>query len=765
MPFKVVSGAGVGAAAFVVGLALAGPQALGVASADTAAADSTAVSAEPGAVSGDEGSPARSAAGRGGRGVKPSESTGSRVGPRASADATSARQTPAGEAARRSVRGSVSARPVAAVADRRNSVAVTPPGLAGSVPSAPSVPVVMSGVPEVAVPVPSAAAVVADPARVPARAQRGVSTRAAVRPPDLTSVATVNAQINSGFDSLANLLTGLPQGPVADFLGGALLLARRSLFNQAPTAAPVQYGQTETDIVGTLGAVDVEGNPITYIVSQAPQHGTVSIDADGFYTYIPTEFATTDSTDSFTVSVADSAIRLLGPISTNVVVPVSINGVPVSSIGTDTPPSPPTLGRVGITVFNWSQYSVQLEGIGGDRDELNVRPADGTVVTTGHSFYYVLNTGNVFSDNVVTPRYRILTGDNNVRVETEIRSSAEGTNTKIINQQTLIVSDQQGNRVEGVRQYLLDPPNTTVTMTGPVGNSALINWICRGGGPAKCSYNVKSQGREIPDAVQVGTSYSNLSDISQKQTYSASYLKSFTESVTNSYEINAGLKVTFIKDVLEGTFGGKWAQSFTNSSTQSWTYTSSWEQASLPWTYNVLLSYPRRDFVTGDVAAKLGNTTFRFTDVTYSIPSNSDCAGEACKEYKGAFDVVSGPLQEGFKLQDEKNRLPNSPVYVLGGETTYPLKLTAYNGAGGPSGDFTVRTNSKGELVIRWTTDNADVATVSPEGVITIKAEGKANIIATYQWEIDLGKKAKYGQTITAKLPITVKAPNPAPAA
>jgi hypothetical protein len=59
----------------------------------------------------------------------------------------------------------------------------------------------------------------------------------------------------------------------------------------------------------------------------------------------------------------------------------------------------------------------------------------------------------------------------------------------------------------------------------------------------------------------------------------------------------------------------------------------------------------------------------------------------------------------------------------------------------------------------------ADVATVSPEGVITIKAEGKANIIATYQWEIDLGKKAKYGQTITAKLPITVKAPNPAPAA
>ena len=89
----VTSGVRVGAAAFVVGVSLAGPQALGVASADTAATDSASVSAEPaepGAVSGDEGSPSRSGAGRGGRGVEPSESTVSRVGPRASADATSA---------------------------------------------------------------------------------------------------------------------------------------------------------------------------------------------------------------------------------------------------------------------------------------------------------------------------------------------------------------------------------------------------------------------------------------------------------------------------------------------------------------------------------------------------------------------------------------------------------------------------------------------------------------------------------------------------
>ena len=176
------SGVRVGAAAFVVGLSLAGPQALGVANADTSAADSTSVSAgptEPSVVTGQTSSLARPAASRGGRGVKPSESVVSGVRPRASADVTSVRQIPAGEAARRSVRGSVSVRPVAAVADRRNSVAVTPPGFGGSVPLVPDV---VSGVSEVAVAVPSAAAVVADPARMPARAPREAAVRASVAP-------------------------------------------------------------------------------------------------------------------------------------------------------------------------------------------------------------------------------------------------------------------------------------------------------------------------------------------------------------------------------------------------------------------------------------------------------------------------------------------------------------------------------------------------------------------------------------------------------
>jgi len=199
MSLKVVSGAGVGAAAVVVGLWLAGPQALGVANADTAATDSMSVSAgpaDPSVVTGQTSSLARPAASRAGRGVKPSDSVISGVRPRASADVTSVRQIPAGEAVRGSVRASVSVKPAAAV-------------------------------PEVAVAVPSAAAVVADPVRVPAREQRGAAVRE-VESLDASQEALVALQ--NFFDTSSDWVETLPAGPLTDFLSGALLSTRSALF-------------------------------------------------------------------------------------------------------------------------------------------------------------------------------------------------------------------------------------------------------------------------------------------------------------------------------------------------------------------------------------------------------------------------------------------------------------------------------------------------------------------------------------------------------
>jgi len=179
--------------------------------------------------------------------VKPSGSTVSRVRPRASADVTSVRQTPVGEAARRSVRGSVSPRSVAAVADRRYSVAVTPPGFGASVPSVPDV---VSGVPEVPVAVPSAAAVVADAARVPARAQRGAAVREA---PLFDASQEVLVVLHNFFDTWSDWVETLPGGPVTDFLSGALLLTRHTLLHDGAGFGASSGGVDGQTVCGERG--------------------------------------------------------------------------------------------------------------------------------------------------------------------------------------------------------------------------------------------------------------------------------------------------------------------------------------------------------------------------------------------------------------------------------------------------------------------------------------------------------------------------------
>lgn len=109
-------------------------------------------------------------------------------------------------------------------------------------------------------------------------------------------------------DSVTDLLSGA-LAPIQAFIEGAFLLVRRTLFNEAPTVAPVQLtGQVAGPITGTIGAVDPEGDEITYSLTAAPVFGTVTLASDGTYTYTPGDgFA---GTDTFTVAAADSGLHI-----------------------------------------------------------------------------------------------------------------------------------------------------------------------------------------------------------------------------------------------------------------------------------------------------------------------------------------------------------------------------------------------------------------------------------------------------------------------
>jgi hypothetical protein len=107
--------------------------------------------------------------------------------------------------------------------------------------------------------------------------------------------------------------------PATPVIWAVLGWVRRQLFNQSPTitydpSTSVQTGQTVT---GNIGATDPEGDALTYNVTKAPEHGTLTIDqATGNFTYTPNQIDYDSAQlDSFTISVTDGKFNLLSLFS------------------------------------------------------------------------------------------------------------------------------------------------------------------------------------------------------------------------------------------------------------------------------------------------------------------------------------------------------------------------------------------------------------------------------------------------------------------
>lgn len=324
-----------GAAAFLAGASLAaGSTAVATADRSDAAPASDSPSADsPSAGSPSAGSPS---AGQPTRGVRPGPrgggETASATGPRAAAARDSLRDA---RAVARSSAGRVGPESdTSPIALPTSSPA--PPGLADRTSEAAVVAAPASPAPAAAPAAPPTQSVTPDAAlsgRSPAAAV--VTTAQALQPsparPGAVAAVTASAGANASSAALIDRLLA----PIRALFGeGTALLVRRTFFNQAPTTAPVQLtGQSEGPITGTIGAVDPEGDQLSYAITGAPLHGSAVVNADGSYTYTPnTDFT---GADNFVVSVTDTGfhINLLDlrrPDSTSANVDVARGGLPAT---------------------------------------------------------------------------------------------------------------------------------------------------------------------------------------------------------------------------------------------------------------------------------------------------------------------------------------------------------------------------------------------------------------------------------------------------
>lgn len=321
-----------GAAAVLLGLSLTGPQALGVALADgtadnnvdgttaSSSATSSSDSAAPATSNPRSGKPTRRAA----RSAPAAASGG-----RSPVAARIAQDVPTGRLRAKAVSPDpnlvASALPTLATTAAASAVPWTSASLKVQTPA--QLQVQSQVQPLVAAA--TVAAITAPAASPPATTTTGTTTTA---PPVFRSAAAVSATGIAGVGqaagsaATANKLFASLFSPFQSMFEGIGLLVRRNFFNKAPTVNPVQLtGQSGGPITGTVGAVDPEGDRLTYSLTQSPLHGSVAIAADGTYTYTPASGFT--GADSFNVAASDgrhlNLLDLRRPASTEAYIQVS----------------------------------------------------------------------------------------------------------------------------------------------------------------------------------------------------------------------------------------------------------------------------------------------------------------------------------------------------------------------------------------------------------------------------------------------------------
>jgi hypothetical protein len=453
---------------------------------------------------------------------------------------------------------------------------------------------------------------------------RAAAARAAAAQAAVTPAEAINAAVVDWFDSTSASLATLPRGPLNELASGALMLVRRSLFNQLPSASPAQlFTDAAGQVSGSIGASDPEGDALTYRLVQAPEFGLVQIAADGTYTYVPgSDYS---GSDTFVVGVSDSGFNLLNPSGSRTT-DVAVQVPDESLIG------PPVGVSRGFNLTNLSGQAVYLAAIqkeAGYADSVESAPSIGSVLQPGESahfettyyYFYTYDTRAIWKSCTDTSCASVTPGNQQwtVRLHTWSGQVWDSNGPTTINCEKGDCSyDRDGqavsNPLDGAnRAFLLDSPGTVNTLSA--GTQAdkiarVLEQLCDSNNSASCSFKPKTfQQTQTP--WYLALSFTNKTNVQVTQALA----RNQTTSTQTSLKLSENAKLNLFKIVEAG---------ITRETTETWTTQTTWTE-----TYTVPIPSGETGYlyyrdpikrVTGDFTATIGNTKWLLTDVNFDTP-------------------------------------------------------------------------------------------------------------------------------------------------
>lgn len=579
-------------------------------------------------------------------------------------------------------------------------------------------------------------------------------------------LGALNTAVANWFDSTANWLADLPGSPVRDVLSGGLLLLRRHLFNQLPTVKPDMYsmlstGQTAgTEYIGTIGAVDPEGDGLIYSLVETPQYGAVQISADGTYEYTAgPDYA---GADAFTVAISNPGFNILDPFSlrqsmVTVNVPCARGGGPGAAAASGPGGGCNASSLFHFDIYNFTGQVLMVKGVE-TQDSAHTNPVQPKIGTLVHPGEYVeLELGTRW-DTTVTfgvpspggQTWDVVANAPVVRGNAPYATCTVGDCVKSPKQ---AYPDTKGPKYV----FLMDAPGTTWDFTpADFTSGQTLNFLVKASealgkkSPLQFQYDNAVYATAPSDWTLFGNIIQNMSGIESAEISRTATLTVGTTK-TSGWQFDAGVDVA-ITSIVSASFGAAYKTDV--SQVEERTYTTTTSLKPPPYSFNAFYEAKPLINVTGDIVGVFlpcgpssevcvgttpdGITTpdvkFRFHDVDYTYPDPTTTSG--------FLQPFSRPSQtapnQGFRVEDGRRVIdktyPLSPTYNVGDKPQ--LSTRAYLGTtvAGPE-DLT------GDPNTRYTSSDESVATVNATGELTALTPGTTRITATYAWEAPDGTK------------------------